>query len=89
MTPARTIQERLRDRVPRAAWPDDSIIMKEAAAHIDALEAALKPFADYGSGVPKVYPDSAVVTVGSQMACRQLTIGDCRKAARTLVIDNG
>lgn len=57
-----------------------------AEARITALEHALKPFADFA---PKGYlsqalPDDFVITKGSPMAGRQLTIGDLRRAAAAL-----
>ena len=50
--------------------PDDKIAL---------LRAALAPFADYAQG-RRLPPDSYVITQGSSMARRQLTVGDCKRA---------
>lgn len=57
----------------------------KAAETIDALYEALKPFADFAnlSGAEHL-PDDHVITLGSGMAARQLTMGDCRKARAAL-----
>lgn len=47
----------------------------------NALRAALKPFADF---FVNGAPDDYVITAGSRMAKRQLTMGDCRLAAMTM-----
>ncbi|MFN3387473.1 MAG: hypothetical protein ACK40O_00965 [Allosphingosinicella sp.] len=52
------------------------------------LIAALQPFADF---YVRGAPDSHVITMGSRMAKRQLTMGDCRRAHELLkdVIESG
>jgi hypothetical protein len=44
--------------------------------------AALQPFADYAGST--ILPDDFVITMGSGMAKRQLTVGDCSRAAAAL-----
>jgi hypothetical protein len=52
-----------------------------------SLVDRLRPFADFH--VPGA-PDAHVITQGSAMAKRQLTMGDCRDAAELLAsIDSG
>lgn len=52
-------------------------------ADSDRLQAALKPFAEYAD--PRVIvPFDFVITNGSKMAKRQLTMGDCYEARRAL-----
>ena len=51
---------------------------------IDRLRGALKPFAEFGA-VPSGPPDQFIITAGSTMARRQLTIGHCRDAALALM----
>jgi hypothetical protein len=53
-------------------------------AEIERLRAALEPFADYAPPLPSEMPDDFRITLGSDTAKRQLTIGDCRRAARAL-----
>lgn len=49
----------------------------------ESLRAALKPFADYAD--PRVVvPFDFVITQGSELAKRQLTMGDCYEARRVL-----
>jgi hypothetical protein len=48
------------------------------------LEAALLPFATFVTPDPKWLADSDVVSMGSSMARKQLTAGDCRRAAKAL-----
>lgn len=45
------------------------------------LIAALRPFADF---YVRGAPDSHVITQGSAMAQRQITMGDCHKAKAAL-----
>jgi hypothetical protein len=49
----------------------------------DAAVAALKPFADFADPHNRA-PDHIVITVGSSMARKQLTMGDCYKARQAL-----
>jgi hypothetical protein len=49
----------------------------------DAAVAALKPFADFADPHNRA-PDHLVITVGSSMARKQLTMGDCYKARQAL-----
>lgn len=64
----------------------NSFVEGKAADEIERLQkqrdkarAALKPFADFAPISP-LFPDDMVITKGSSLARRQLTIGDCRKA---------
>ena len=52
-----------------------------ASENMSALRLALKPFADF---YVRGAPDAHVITSGSAMAQRQLTMGDCRRAAECL-----
>ncbi len=48
-------------------------------------QAALQPFADFTKGrAADMLPDDTVISAGSLFARRQLTMGDCRAAARAL-----
>lgn len=54
-------------------------------AKLEKAEEALRPFAEYCNGrTSDLFPDDQNITLGSPMARRQLTIGDCRIAARAL-----
>lgn len=55
-------------------------------AENERLRAALKPFADYAPDQSKLtaLPATVVITNGSPVAKRQLTIGDCYNARRAL-----
>ena len=55
---------------------------------IPALLKALKPFADFAT---KKAPRDQVITQGSHMAKRQLSMGDCQQAAAAIAkaTDNG
>ena len=55
------------------------------------LEAALQPFADYVDtealrlNIPgALFPPEHIITQGSSMARRQLTLGDCQRALEVL-----
>jgi hypothetical protein len=62
------------------------LALKEARGQepdIEELRAALKPFADYAD--PRQFmPADMVITQGSPMAKRQLTMGDCYTARRVM-----
>lgn len=53
------------------------------AARIKMLEAALKPFADYADA-RRQFPADLAITLGSRLAKRQLSMGDCYAALDTL-----
>lgn len=53
-------------------------------ARVAELEAALRPFADFYRPTMELAGDDHVLTRGSSMAGRQLTIGDVRRAYKTL-----
>ena len=59
---------------------DDQEIVR-ALTRLPELLAALQPFADFHG---RNAPDRLVITQGSAMAKRQLTMGDCRVAAELL-----
>lgn len=48
------------------------------------MRDALKPFADYAAAYVSPLPDSLIISKGSSMAKRQLTMGDCRAAQAAL-----
>jgi hypothetical protein len=50
----------------------------------DALRAALEPFAEFVGERDTWLPDDRPITPGSSLAKRQLTAGDCRRAAAAL-----
>ena len=54
-----------------------------AEAEVERLREALRPFADYADGRGGVAYDH-VITMGSQLAKRQLTMGDCYVARAAL-----
>lgn len=53
-------------------------------AEIAKLRAALEPFAAYVRHGAIILPDEFVITQGSGMARKQLTVGDCRRALEAL-----
>ncbi len=54
------------------------------------LREALKPFADFANGSgAKHFPDNLVITSGSGMARKQLTLGDCHRARAALAPAGG
>lgn len=57
---------------------------------VQELEAALKPFAEYATlpGFDKL-PNDMIITVGSSLAAKQLTVLDCKEAAKVLGYKNG
>lgn len=54
-----------------------------AEKRVAEMREALQPFADY-SDRKSLIPDDHIITQGSYMAKRQLTMGDCRKAAEAI-----
>lgn len=56
----------------------------QAAGNRDALVEALRPFANYADDARAKAPADLVITVGSSIAKRQLTMGDCYKARAAL-----
>ena len=62
--------------------------IEEAAARIRELEALLKPFADFAANA-RWAPNDLIITEGTGMARRQLTIGNCRAALQALGGGNG
>lgn len=56
---------------------------KACAEYVEQLQSALRPFANYADTGGAI-PDGMVITLGSKMAKRQLTMVDCRRAAATL-----
>jgi hypothetical protein len=58
-----------------------------SATRLQAIREALKPFADFVDAA-RAPPDSFVITQGSGMARRQLTVGDCRRAGAVLELLN-
>jgi hypothetical protein len=65
-----------------AANPQTIIALCE---RVEKLEAVLKPFAEYCNGrTSDLFPDDQNITLGSPMARKQLTIGDCRLARAAL-----
>ncbi len=60
--------------------------VSRAEARVVVLAEALKPFADFADrkDCPFPVPDNTVVSAGSSMARRQLTIGECRVARDAL-----
>ena len=60
-------------------------LIQQQLATIERLSAALEPFADFANLSGAAYlPDDHVITLGTGMAARQLTMGDCRKARTAL-----
>lgn len=57
--------------------------IKTLLKRIAILEAALKPFADYADHT-RTIPHNYILTDGSNLAKRQLIMGDCYKAAEAL-----
>jgi hypothetical protein len=57
-------------------------IIAALEAEVGRLRAALQPFVDYAPWLPSTMPDDFRITFGG--TTRQLTIGDCRRAARAL-----
>jgi hypothetical protein len=55
-----------------------------AADEIERLREALKPFAEFAGQPVGRPPDDMVITQGSRIARRQLTMGDCARAAEAL-----
>lgn len=55
---------------------------------IEQMIEALEPFADFAD-TSGVLPDDHVITRGSRMAQRQLTMGDCRRALAALATLEG
>jgi hypothetical protein len=53
-------------------------------AELEHLRAALQPFADYAPRLPSAMPDDFRITFGMDKDKRQLTLGDCRRAAAAL-----
>ena len=51
---------------------------------IAELEAALRPFADFYTPSMELAGDGHVITQGSSMARRQITVGDVRRAYKSL-----
>jgi hypothetical protein len=65
-----------------AANPQTIIALCE---RVEKLEAALKPFAEYCNGrTSDLFSDDQNITLGSSLARKQLTIGDCRFARSIL-----
>ncbi len=71
---------------PDFAWSLHVAAMDELRAERDALAAevarlqkALRPFADYAD-MRGFVPDDMIISAGSPMAKRQITMGDCRRA---------
>jgi hypothetical protein len=68
---------------------DDDVIQVAAGylaakdVRIAALEEALKPFADYADHIG-ISPDNLIITQGSLLAKKQLTMADCRRAREEL-----
>jgi hypothetical protein len=75
------------DTIPTVAGAKAVIDLKERAEAAEAdkarLEAALQPFADFADPREKMPPDF-VITPGSAMARRQLTMADCYAARAVL-----
>jgi len=71
-----------------ALLAESATALHSAVNSLDAYRAcveALKPFAEFiNSRAFEVLPDDHVLSQGSLMARRQLTIGDCRKARAAL-----
>ena len=77
-------------------WPDGRDVRREyvakdsplyAAPIADKLRiasAALEPFANFVTPAVKWMKDADVVSAGSPLARKQLTYGDCRRAAEAL-----
>lgn len=57
--------------------------LERLTARVGELERALLPFANYADTRGVITKDH-VVTIGSPLARRQLTMGDCYAAARAL-----
>ena len=57
--------------------------MTDVAGLVEKLAEALEPFAAFAD-LSGLVPDDHIITQGSPMARRQLTMGDCRKAAAAL-----
>jgi len=71
---------------PQPTDPETQRAMKagaEALKRVAVLEAALRPFANYADD-RKVMPPEWPITLGSAMARRQLTMGDCYAARAAL-----
>ena len=63
--------------------------LAELQAERTGLREALEPFADFANLSGAGYlPDNHTITLGSGMAARQLTMGDCRKARVQLLAAN-
>jgi hypothetical protein len=50
---------------------------------LDEMTRALKPFAEYADA-NKIMPAGLIITAGSRLARRQLTMGDCYAARAAL-----
>jgi hypothetical protein len=60
-----------------SATPAPSVSDAERAA-ADAMAEALEPVLEYARGFPSVMPDNFVLTKGSDLARKQITVGDLR-----------
>lgn len=56
----------------------------EMAGRIAELEYALRPFANFYTPAMELAGDGHVITQGSSLARRQLTVGDVRQAYKSL-----
>ncbi len=57
--------------------PQAELLLKRIAS----AEEVIRPFAEYGKGAPKAFPDSAFITEGSPLARPQLMMRDVRRAS--------
>ena len=54
------------------------------AARIERLENALRPFAEFRAAQDTSLPANMVMTMGSTLAARQITVADFRRARAAL-----
>lgn len=67
---------------------DPVLVLMQMAERIAAenarLRGALQPFAEFAGGTVGRPPADTPITMGSRIARRQLTMGDCARAADAL-----
>jgi hypothetical protein len=64
--------------------PDRAVTINEALARIEALEAALRPFAEYGAQLPERYQHEFETVLLEATPGPNITVGDVRRAAALL-----
>lgn len=77
---AKAHMETMREHTDCCGMP----IFRRMVKEVESLQAALAPFAEFAGGVVGRPPADTPITMGSRMARRQLTMGDCVRAADAL-----